>query len=87
MAPACLSEEVKFCIGCGRCLFCNDCEEKIDPDGCLDGGHALKGLLLFEASALSGEGSGGCCLTAHPRIYLEKLVLRSGPLMSLGVTS
>jgi hypothetical protein len=46
-----------------------------------------KGLLLFEASALSGEGAGGCCLTAHPRVYLEKLVLRSGPLMSLGVTS
>jgi len=51
LAPACLSEEVKVCIGCGRCLFCNDCEEKIDPDGCLNGGHALR---IF------------CCLRLRP---------------------
>ncbi len=71
-------------------LFCIHCEEKIDPnrwfgtplsvsekDGFAErkAGVAQGSLVVRGFWPLSDRRFGGCCLTAHPRIDLEKLVL------------
>ena len=85
------SEEKRFALSIWeKRLFCIHCEEKIDPNRWFGtplsvsekdrfaerkAGVAQGSLVVRRFWPLSDRRFGGCCLTAHPRIDLEKLVL------------